>query len=867
LTVPTPAPSTSLILSALLFAVAVLLAARSRGGRIFSFLVGCTALVYVLLTAVWVVSDSFTADGINQAVIYHLRYGFAGAGFSAYSGLIIGVAVFCALGAVFVVWIFRRTATAGKTRIGVVLAAALLLAAATLVHPASSDIAGLLAGGDEAGDFRRYYRSPYAVETGGKPRNVVFIYGEGLERTYFDDEVFPGLMTGLGELEGKSTSFTGLRQTTGAGWTIGGLVASQCGIPLSTPSHGNSMLGMDEFLGNAVCLGDLLEKKGYTLAYYGGADLLFAGKGKFFSTHGFTEVKGKRELRPTLPEAYKASPWGLYDDTLLDIAFRRFTELAQAGEPFGLFLLTLDTHPPRGDPSRSCDEIRYRDGSNAMLNSVACSDYLLSDFVKRIIESPYGDDTVVVLVSDHLSMRNTAWKQLKKSRRTNLFMVVDPLSQSPAEIARPGTTLDVGPTVLPFLGFEGPIGLGRDLRGEEDSLVLQVEGFGKRLKSWQGELQAFWGFPKISGGTRIDPERREIAIAGRTFRFPVLVELNDNLETVLKFQFGSDSSHKRLADHVRQMKEGTPFLWIDECRAMTFLNPGPGGREHCLVTAVAGEEPVRGEKLSGPVKIPVRELKALAAAGEEVRGRPRSEPAPVERTGFEALRVAHAGGGVGGETYTNSYDALNLSLEKGFTYFEIDLSFTSDGELVCIHDWKDSFTRSFGTEAAERPDLAAFESLVLDRSKYRKCTLAGLAEWLERNPAAVLVTDVKEDNLRALRMVSERVRDSSSRVIPQVYDPRNYDAVREMGYRSVIWTLYRFSGSDEDVLRRAEGFDGPFAVTMTRKRAKGGLPDKLAKRGVPTYVHTVNKPAQAKKFMERYGVTEIYTDHLAPGGG
>ena len=223
-------------------------------------------------------------------------------------------------------------------------------------------------------------------------------------------------------------------------------------------------------------------------------------------------------------------------------------------------------------------------------------------------------------------------------------------------------------------------------------------------------------------------------------------------------------------------------------------------------------------------------------------------------------------GAWGGATYNNSYDALNLNLEEGFTYFEIDLSFTSDGELVCIHDWEDSFARSFGAEAEKRPDLAVFKAPVHDRSKYEKCTLDGLAEWLESHPSAVLVTDVKEDNLRALRMISERVRDFPSRVIPQVYDPRNYDAVRNMGYQSVIWTLYRFRGGDEDVLRQAEGFAGSFAVTMSTKRAKSGLPDRLAKRGIPTYVHTVNKPAKAARFMEEYGVTEIYTDHLAPEG-
>lgn len=169
--------------SAALFGAAVILAARSRGGKVLSVLFGFAALIYVLLTASWLVSDSFTADGINEAVVYHLRYGLGGAGFSAYSGLIFAALGFCALGAVLVAWLARRAASVEKARSGAVLAASLFLAAAALFHPATGDIARLLDSGGEPGDFHHYYRSPYAVEKGGKPRNVVFIYGEGLERT------------------------------------------------------------------------------------------------------------------------------------------------------------------------------------------------------------------------------------------------------------------------------------------------------------------------------------------------------------------------------------------------------------------------------------------------------------------------------------------------------------------------------------------------------------------------------------------------------------------------------------------------------------------------------------------------------------
>jgi hypothetical protein len=45
------------------------------------------------------------------------------------------------------------------------------------------------------------------------------------------------------------------------------------------------------------------------------------------------------------------------------------------------------------------------------------------------------------------------------------------------------------------------------------------------------------------------------------------------------------------------------------------------------------------------------------------------------------LFIAHAGGAIGHYTYTNSLEALNSNYEKGFRFFEIDLSWTSDGDL------------------------------------------------------------------------------------------------------------------------------------------------------------------------------------------
>jgi len=233
-------------------------------------------------------------------------------------------------------------------------------------------------------------------------------------------------------------------------------------------------------------------------------------------------------------------------------------------------------------------------------------------------------------------------------------------------------------------------------------------------------------------------------------------------------------------------------------------------------------------------------------------------------TQFQAHRIAHAGGGLGKSTYTNSYQALAANIEKGFKYFEIDFTFTSDNRLVCLHDWNSNFKRTFGFETKQRLSLEEFESLAKDNKKFTNCTLDGLAEWMRKNPTAYIVTDVKDDNLIALRQIHEVLPDADRRVIPQIYEPENFESVNNMGFRQIIWTLYRYPESGYYVIRWVEQWEAAIAVTMPRDRAGSALPNALAERGILTYVHTINKAGEMDRFMTEFGVTEIYTDFLVP---
>lgn len=598
-----------LALSVVCWAFAVLIA-RLQGASYLSRILGMAfTFVVLFISSFYLVSDSFTGRGIDEAVVYHLEYGLAGAGFREYAAAIGGSLLLLLLtvsASVFIFFYLRSKSCSGFRASQLLVKALFILA--VIINPASKDVYGMYLASatfevsDTANDSLNkppHYLTPN-VETVVSPLNVVYIYLESVERTYLDEALFPGLMPGLTKLESESVSFTDIRQVYGTGWTVAGMTASQCGVPLVTASQGNSMSGMDSFLSGALCMGDILSAKGYSLDYMGGASLEFAGKGNFYATHGFTNVRGVEALSTGLADPDYRTSWGIYDDTLYQQATARFNELADADRPFGLFMLTLDTHHPNGHPSASCDGLAYGDGDNPILNAAHCADKLVTAFVNGIRQSEYGKNTVVILASDHLAMRNTAFDQLQQGDRKNLFMALMPGGLKAKKVMRPASSVDIAPTVLSFVGFDVPqLGFGRDLMREGPTLVERYQSnAGGFLKAQNPYLSTLWQFPQIDQGLLADARRGKVRFGSREIKMPALFVLDNDarVENVL-FDF---SSSKTLKDYVVELHTEKPFIWLDDCKKLTVLNVSNArntndGAGYCFVVGRSGTKDLHVE--------------------------------------------------------------------------------------------------------------------------------------------------------------------------------------------------------------------------------------------------------------------------------
>ena len=299
--------------------------------------------------------------------------------------------------------------------------------------------------------FTTNYINPRVVNFNvSNPKNLLLIYVEGFDESYSNTELFgDDLLFQIKKTKGISfNSFEQINE--GVGWTVAGIFSSQCGIPLGTffLFNGNQEY-LKNFAKNVNCLGNTLLSFGYKNIFMGGASLNFAGKGIFLREHGYSEVWGKEEwLSSGKYQNSDLNDWGLFDDHLFDEATQKLDQLVSSGGLFNLTLLTLDTHPPIGYPSKSCAQ----NNRDSFENVVMCTSDNLAKLIQHIKQKGYLSNLRVVIIGDHLAMQNPAYKKLQSlPKRTifNYWLADDKVIKNREEIIH----FDIAPSILDFIGI------------------------------------------------------------------------------------------------------------------------------------------------------------------------------------------------------------------------------------------------------------------------------------------------------------------------------------------------------------------------------------------------------------------------------
>lgn len=451
--------------------LAVLIARRRLAGRLswpLAWIVYLAALVLALSEAI---SFYFQASTFNARFFANLRLESLGTSLHAFPLLFGGAVAVLVVVLVLAAWGLRalaRLPAAAPVRRAREAAVPLALLVAALLLPSPWQRLGRFVVQYQRSNTFADRAAPAQLRGLADPdpvprdqvraaagRNLVIIYMESLERIYTDERIFPGLTPNLNRWRAQGLDYTDYLTFTGADYTIAGLFASQCGVPyLPSPVRalelGGNNANASSFQPDLACLGDVLHAAGYEQVFMNGVDLSFADDGTFFRLHGFDQVLGLKQLESADGNRLPQPGWGLYDRDLFRLAARIFAKLAASGRPFNLDVLTIDNHPPHGRPSPGCPA--YAANPNDTLQSVHCTDYLVGKFLDTIRDNPAWKNTVVVVMSDHQSLRNDAWPLYPKSykRRPLLFILNAGQGRRDMRFYH----MDIAPTVLHLMGVK-----------------------------------------------------------------------------------------------------------------------------------------------------------------------------------------------------------------------------------------------------------------------------------------------------------------------------------------------------------------------------------------------------------------------------
>ena len=144
--------------------------------------------------------------------------------------------------------------------------------------------------------------------------------------------------------------------------------------------------------------------------------------------------------------------------------------------------------------------------------------------------------------------------------------------------------------------------------------------------------------------------------------------------------------------------------------------------------------------------------------------------------------IAHAGGGIDDQIYTNSKEALLKSIEKGFNLIELDLIETKDKKLVAANNWK-SFKEKSSCCNNNIPTLNEFKnSIILD--KYTPLAAEDINKIFSENKNLILVTD-KTNNFD---LINSSFKFDKSRIIVEVFGQDNYFKAIKNGIKNPLYS-------------------------------------------------------------------------------
>ena len=661
-------------------------------------------------------------------------------------------------------------------------------------------------------------------------KNIIVISVESLEKGFLQ-EPFTEVTPYLQELAEKNTMID-MSQLKGSDWTAASVYSSISGMPTFFRSPGNDIFQQAEE-SDITGLTSVLQSAGYSLEYIiGNPD--FAGMGDMLRAFGFT-VKSETDF----PGQHKTTPWGLHDYDLFNIAKQEVVKLKNRQRPFALFLSTVSTHPPKGImDDRVLDMVE--DQGSTMKTMIKAVDYMLNDFVSFLEDQGLLESTVFYIMPDHQLIGNVSQIARELSQPRSLYL----LSNASEDLLslRPGEELFQ--IMLPKLILEGAeiqhnARFLYDYIGDEPIPDYLSQNF-RELEdineaAWQlgGFASGFEIVETDSGDVylKANNDGKQLSLGSLSEDSAALFTFDRKLRLLSQNIYGLTQAYQKQGSH-------------RELNLIVFRNKN-GLFAHFKKTDLAGISKAHHQQIAFSVK----DLEVL-----------KEWPVPIDYYdnqyddlvltydqklwGNDKTRlIAHAGGRIDGNYYTNSLEALDLFYAKGFRWFELDILKTIDGSYVAAHDWQ-GWMDMTGYTGAIPPTENEFKSLKL-HGEYSPLNMQDINQWFSEHTDAILVTDkINEPIGFSTRFAAK------DRLVMELFSWDSARVATGLGLKDVFLSeplLYEIEGDKLEYLQK----NGITSLAMSRKSVAEHRDYYLflKSKGIKVYLFHLN---------EEPGINELY---------
>jgi hypothetical protein len=239
---------------------------------------------------------------------------------------------------------------------------------------------------------------------------------------------------------------------------------------------------------------------------------------------------------------------------------------------------------------------------------------------------------------------------------------------------------------------------------------------------------------------------------------------------------------------------------------------------------------------------------------------------PSSSDGLLTNRIAHAGGRVDDKTYSNSMEAVESSIARGFTAIEVDVVQCRDGFIVA-HDGMES---SYGVKDFGEVHEAEFNARNRVYGRYTPLNLDWLAMKSRQAPAVRWVIDAKVSGPRDYGRLLQRLAQAGLQgsAVPQVYNVIDAAVAIGHGFEVLLfatWKHYAWDSLSAQCLTELDRIRNLqprwLGVTIRHQKWRSETETvtddarfpNLAKSGVMIYFHAI-QPGSADELAKCWGI-------------